>query len=468
MARTQVMRFTGRWRTSVLHSRRDSMSNTPGSPFGDLPPTEEAAIALDVVDPHEHHWFKEPTKEVGPKFVWALVIAQFVFFVALLGPAIIGIGVKVQAIVPGPEKAPALATVAGFGALFAVIGNVLFGRLSDRTTSRWGRRRPWIVAGTVVMTAAFAVMALGQSVPIVTVGWCLAQLGANATLAPFIATISDQVPKFQRGSVSALLGIAQNVGILGGTYLAQLFAQQLVILFVAPSILAIAAMTMYAFVLPDQRLKTRPPRMTAGQWIGTLWLNPIKHPDFAFAWWSRFLITLPTFMFTTFRLFYLQDKLGLSLDKAPAAVSTGVLIYTVALVASGWVAGKLSDRTGRRKFLVAGSTLLFGVGIVLLAHVSTLTGFYVVEAVLGFAYGIYVGVDLALVVDVLPNPDDSGKDLGVFNMANALPQTVAPLIGAALLGVNSATNQNYDLMLYCAGAAALLGALIVLPIKKIR
>src|SRR3954447_5659388 len=262
---------------------------------------------------HEHHWFDEPTEPVGKKFISGLVFAQFVFFVALLGPAIIGIGVKVQQIVPDAQKTSALGTVAGFGALFAVIGNVLFGRFSDRTTSRLGRRRPWIVGGTVVMTLAFLVMALGQNVPTVTAGWCLAQLGANATLAPFIATISDQVPKFQRGSVSALLGIAQNVGILGGTYLAQLFAKQLVILFVVPSIFAIAARVMYAFVLPDQHLKVKPPRMTAGEWIGTLWLNPVKHPDFALAWWSRFLITLATFMFTTFRLFYLQDKLGLSL-----------------------------------------------------------------------------------------------------------------------------------------------------------
>jgi MFS family permease len=444
------------------------VSNTPGSPFGDLPPTEDAATAVAVKDPHEHHWFQAPTKEVGPKFIGGLVFAQFVFFVALLGPAIIGIGVKVQSIVPDAEKAPALATVAGFGALCAVIGNVLFGRLSDRTTSRWGRRRPWIVGGTVVMTIAFVVMALGTTVPIVTAGWCLAQLGANATLAPFIATISDQVPKFQRGSVSALLGIAQNVGILGGTYLAQLFAKQLVILFVGPSILAIGAMILFAFILPDQHLKTKPPAMTAQEWITTLWLNPVKHPDFAFAWWSRFLITLATFMFTTFRLFYMQDKLGLSLDKAPAAVATGVLIYTIALVITGWVAGKISDRTGRRKILVAGSTLLFGVGMVLLAHISTLTGFYMVEAIQGVAYGIYVGVDLALVVDVLPNPDDSGKDLGVFNMANALPQTVAPLIGVALLGIGSATNQNYDVLVYSAAAAALIGALIVLPIKGVK
>jgi len=212
----------------------------------------------------------------------------------------------------------------------------------------------------------------------------------------------------------------------------------------------------------------RPPSMTVGEWITTFWLNPLKFPDFAFAWWSRFLITLATFMFTTYRLFYLQDNLGVSEADAPRAVLIGVLVYTLALVLSAYIAGKISDRTGRRKFLVAGSTLLFGIGIFALAHVNTVNGFYAVEAVLGVAYGIYVGVDLALVVDVLPNPDDAGKDLGVFNMANALPQSAAPGLGAALLAFNSANNQNYSLLLYTAGAAAVIGALVVLPIKKVK
>jgi MFS family permease len=445
------------------------MSNSFGSPYGDVPPTPDAQVALDVKEPREHHWFSEPTKEVGPRFVGGLVFAQLIFFIALLGPAIIGIGVKVQSAIPLEQQTTAVGIIGGFGALFAVIGNVLFGRLSDRTTSRFGRRRPWIVGGTVVMTIAFLVMALGQTVPVITAGWCLAQLGANATLAPFVATISDQVPKFQRGSVSALLGIAQNVGILGGTFLAQLFQHHLVILFVVPSIFAIGAMVLFAVILPDQRLTVRPPKMSVGEWVTTFWLNPLKHPDFALAWWSRFLITLATFMFTTFRLFYLRDELGLAESAAPAAVTLGVLIYTIALVASGWIAGKISDRTGRRKFLVAGSTLLFAIGIVMLAHVDSVAGFYVVEAVLGVAYGVYVGVDLALVIDVLPNPDDAGKDLGVFNMANALPQSVAPAIGAILLAVNAVgADKNYELLLYTAGAAGLVGAVIVLFIKKVK
>lgn len=104
----------------------------------------------------------------------------------------------------------------------------------------------------------------------------------------------------------------------------------------------------------------------------------------------------------------------------------------------------------------------------MLTQATEVSHFYLVEALLGLAFGIYVGVDLALVVDVLPNPDDSGKDLGVFNMANAMPQTLAPAIGGALLAVNSATNQNYDLLLWAAGIACVIGALVIIPIKKVR
>jgi MFS family permease len=444
------------------------VSNSLGSPYGEVPPTREAATALDVLDPRDHHWFAEPTEPVGRRFTIGIVVAQFVFFVALLGPAIIGVGIKVQSVVPDAEKTSALALVAGVGAAAAFLANVIFGRLSDRTTSRWGRRRPWIIAGTVVMTLAFAIMALGTNVATVTVGWFLAQAGANAAFAPFIATLADHVPKAQRGKLAAALGMAQNVGVYGGTLVAQWFTGNLLLMFVGPSILAIIAMSAYAFLLRDQVLPAKPPRMTLQEWVQTFWVNPLQHRDFALAWWSRFLITFSTFLFTTFRLFFMQDRIGLTPETAVSAVSTGVLIYTVVLLVSAPIAGWVSDRTGRRKMLVASSTLVFAVGILMLIWANDVAHFYAVEAVLGLAYGIYVGVDLALVVDVLPNPDDSGKDLGVFNMANAMPQTLAPAIGGLLLAVNSINNQNYDLLLWVAGLASIIGAVVVLPIKKVR
>lgn len=438
------------------------------NPYGTTPPTTAAAVAYDVLEPRERHWFSEPTRKVGPRFTIALFVAQLVFFVALLGPAIVGIAVKVDSIVPEAQRTSAVALVAGFGAAAAFVANVLFGRLSDRTTSRWGRRRPWIVGGTVVMTLAFVIMALGTNVATVTLGWFLAQIGANATLAPFVATLADQVPKVQRGKIAAALGMAQNIGIYGGTLVAQFFQDDLLIMFVGPAVLAIVAMGVYAWVLPDQVLPGTPERMSLREWVTTFWVNPRRHPDFALAWWSRFLIVLATFMFTTFRLFYMQDRIGLDAGDAVAAVSTGVLIYTLVLIAVSPVAGWISDRTGRRKIFVAGSTLIFAIGTLMLTQAGTVGQFYAVEAILGLAYGIYVGVDLALVVDVLPNPDDSGKDLGVFNMANAIPQTLAPALGGVLLAVNSAVNQNYDLLLWVAGIASVIGALVIIPIRKVR
>ncbi|EWS80419.1 MFS transporter [Brachybacterium phenoliresistens] len=419
----------------------------------------------------EHHWFEEPTQPPPRRYVIGLILAQFVFFVALLGPAIVGVGLKINSLVGAGVIAEdgaegALAVLAGVGAACAVVANVVFGRLSDHTRSRWGRRRPWIVAGTSIMTVGLAVMGLAPSLLLATLGWGIAQIGANMTLAPFVATIADQVPRFRRGSITALLGIAQNVGILGGTYVAELFIDNIPVMFIGPSLLAIVAMVVFAFLLPDKVLPVSPPRMTLREWAETFWVDPRRYPDFALAWWSRFLVTLGSFMFTTFRFFFLQRELGLDEGETVRLITQSVLVYTLALVATAWIAGKVSDLLGRRKIFVWSSTMLFALGTVLLAGVSTETQFLLVEVLLGFAYGIYVGVDLALVTDVLPNPDDAGKDLGVFNIANALPQTLAPVIGGALIYVGA--YPNYTLLLFVAGGSALAGAIVIFFIKGVR
>lgn len=444
------------------------MSTVSGAAAGNPSGMTSASRTLGE---HEHHWFTEPTEPAKKGYVTWLIIAQFVFFVALLGPAIVGIGLKVYSLQSAGAIAPdgagaALAVLGGVGAFFATVANVVFGRISDRTTSKWGRRRIWIVLGTVVMTAAFLVMALAPNLAMATVGWALAQLGANITLAPFIATIADQVPKFQRGQITAAVGIAQNVGILGGTFVAQMFQDQLVVMFVGPSILAIAAMVIFAFVLPDEVLPVKPPRATFYDWWNTFWVSPRTYPDYALAWWSRFLITLASFLFTTFRILFVPGRLGVAEHDIAGVITMSVLIYTIALVLTSWAAGKLSDKIKRRKAFVWGSTAVFAIGTVVLAFIHSVPEYYVLEAFMGLAYGVYVGVDLALVVDVLPNPDDSGKDLGVFNIANALPQTFAPMIGGVLIYVGA--YPNFDLVLWTAGVAALIGAVVIIPIKKVR
>lgn len=415
-------------------------------------------------------FFTPPTKPVKPLFVAAYLLAQLFFFIALLGPAIVTIQVKAISMFPGDNTAQtnAISQIAGLGALGAVFANVIFGQISDRTTWSWGRRRPWLVIGILGMTVGLVMMGLFNTVPLVAAGWLIAQIGANATLAPFVAVISDQISKTQRARVSSWISIAQNLAVLIATYLADALQTNLKLLFIGPTIPAILFMVWFAFVLPDKRMPVRPPRFGFVEMLRTFWVNPIAHPDYALAWWGRFLITFATYAFTTYRLMYLIHRVDLTQAEATRVVTISVLIYTIVLMSASFVGGWLSDMFHRRKVFVMLASVLFGIGTALLAHTTTVGMFYCVEAIMGLAYGIYVAVDLALVVDVLPNPDNAGKDLGVFNIANALPQSLAPYIAPFFLAIGSVENTNYPALCYMAGICAIIGGLLVIPIKKVK
>jgi MFS family permease len=409
------------------------------------------------------------TTRVSNWFILAIGFGQFAIFVALLAPVFITMQLKAQQIMP-ENPASVIGIVLPIGALGSVIANPLFGSLSDRTRTRWGRRRPWLVGGVLFFFVGLVILAFAQSVLVMVLGWLLCQLASNACTAALLASFADNVPEEQRGKASAVFNIGINLSILAGLYLAVPLSGNLTVLFIAPGFLAIFGILLYAWTLRhrDTLPETPPKPFTLYTVVSTFWTNPIKNPDFAFAWWSRFLITFATFMFTTYRFLYMKDRLGLDDATATSTVALGVLIYTIVLMIVAAGSGWLSDRIGRRKIFVGGSTALTAVGLVILAHADSVPGFYLAEIVMGIAYGVYSAVDTALVIDVLPQADKPGKDLGVLNIANALPQSLAPAAGLALLGIGSAHAQNYTAMLWGAGIIAVLGALAVIPIKRVR
>jgi MFS family permease len=450
------------------HHHRGEVVNAATPSSSELP----ASVMQSGISGHEHVEpeyevdFPPPTEPVRAGFIASFAFAQLALFIALLGPVTVSMALKAIDVV-GQDRAPQVTgLILGAGAIAALVGNPLFGRFSDRTTSRWGRRRPWMVGGAVVFAACLFIIAIATNVPTLIIAWFVGQLAANACFAAYLATIADQVPARQAATITALGGVMQNVGILAAIYLASALTANMIALFMIPAAIGVVGMLIYALVLPDKQLRRRPPAMTLGEFAHTFWVSPRKYPDFAWAWISRFLLILGSFMFSTFRLFWMIDELGLDEAAATATVATGVLIYTVVLVVVGQAAGVISDRLGKRKFLVFLSTALFAVGLGLLTTVDSVAGFYLVEAILGAGYGIYMGVDLALVLAVLPHPEDNAKDLGVFNIANAGPQSVAPFLGAILLAVGA--GQNYTLLYLTAAALTFLGALAIIPVKKVK
>jgi MFS family permease len=142
------------------------------------------------------------------------------------------------------------------------------------------------------------------------------------------------------------------------------------------------------------------------------------------------------------------------------------LVQAAMVVVWSLISGRLSDRTGLRKpFVMAGSTIQ-GLGLWLIAFSNSYTMLLFGVALVGMGHGVYEGVDLALVTDVLPDrARHAAKDLGLLNIANTLPQVIAPLAAPAILQVSRG---DYTLLFAIAGGVAILGSLFLLPLRNVR
>ena len=408
---------------------------------------------------------REPDR-VGWGFISRYALASMGTSLVFLAPLLVTLALKVNSLV-GIEEAPnSLALVAGTGSVVSMIANPFFGKLSDRTSSRLGMRRPWMVAGLGGGCVGILIVALAPTVAVVLVGWCLAQLALNALLAALVAVLPDQVPVTQRGSVAGFLGIGLPVASVTATYLVQLFTGNRLLMFLAPCAIGGFFVLLFAVTLTDRRLDPadKPP-WSVRELLSTFYFNPRTSPDFAWAFTSRFLLVLAYAFLATYQAYYLLDQIGSPEADVPHQIFLGTLAQSVVLIAASLVGGYLSDRTGRRKVLVVTASILYGVAMFVIAVSDTFTGYLTGMAISGLGFGLYVAVDLALVADVLPDRATAAKDLGVFNIASALPFFVAPALAPGILALG---NGSYAVLYTAAGLSATLGAAAILGVKRVR
>ncbi|MCI1829765.1 MAG: MFS transporter [Actinomyces sp.] len=454
--------------TMKSSSAHDGAATPASEPASD--PTVDPAGSPNILGPA----LIPPKMGVKPEhtkpiwYVAMIVLAQFGLFLALLTPVMVSMQLKVNTLTSdASEQAAMIGAILPWGALAALVFNVVGGRISDRTTGRWGRRRPWMILGIAGLALSLVIVALGTNTVTLAIGWFLAQSLANLGYAAFTASMADQLSDRQYGTVSGLVAVAQNVAIMAGTWLASFLSHNILLLLLVPALIGFVLMSLYALCIPEPILKENKYPFNWKELLQTFWVNPVAHPDYTWAWIGRFLIIFASFMFTTFRLQYMTQHLQLDQDAAVSAVALGVTIYTVATMITGVVGGWLSDRFQRRKILVAISILVFALGTYLLMHAESVEFFYVCEAIMGAAYGVYGAVDMALVFEVLPDQANTGKDLGVFNIANALPQSLAPAFGSwALVSLGSGT--DFAPLLVSAAVIGGLGSVVTMFIKSVR
>ncbi|MER5361412.1 MFS transporter [Streptomyces sp. NPDC002785] len=405
--------------------------------------------------------FAEPTVPVRAGWTANLSLATLAVFMAFMTPIQILLPLQLEQIDPH-GKNDALSLVTGLGALVAVVANPLAGAWSDRTTSRFGRRRPWILGGALAGAAGLAVTATQHTVAGVAVGWCLAQAGLNAMLVGVTTPIADRVPLTQRAQVSGWTGLMQSFGlVLGALITTQLITG------VRSGYGTLAVLTV-ALALPFVLRHSEPPlsralrpAFDARAFARSLWVSPRQHPDFGWAWLTRFLINLGNALGTLYLFYFLADAVHYGDPGTGVLILT--VIYTLCAALTAIPAGVLSDRVGRRKVFVVLCSFVMAAAAVLLALLHTWPSALAAAAVLGAGYGVYLAVDQALVTQVLPEAAGRAKDLGVINIANSGPQVLAPALAAPII-----THLGGYTGLYTTTAlVTLIGGLLVNRIRSV-
>ena len=457
---------------------------------------------------------REPTEKVSRLWVTWLVLASVGLWSGFFGPIQVLLAQQSEAISPD-HKAGVLSLVTGVGALVSTVLNPVWGAFSDRTTLRVGRRLPWVLGGAVggavamlllagadsvwrlVLAWALAQASLNAMLAAITatvpdqvpttergvvggavamlllagadsvwrlvLAWALAQASLNAMLAAITATVPDQVPSRQRGAVGGWLAIAQTVGVVAGSGIADATGS-IAAGYLATAVVLVVLSLPYCFDSRDIPLspEDREP-FDLGRFVRSFWISPREHPDFAWAWITRFLMNLGNALVILYLLYYLQERIDLTDDQAEHGVLLLTAAYGLCTVLTAVVGGIWSDRLGRRKVFVIASGLVAAAALLLLAFVTTWVGAFAGAVILGIGFGIYTAVDFAMITQVLPSAGDRAKDLGVINIANALPQVLAPGVAAIVLGLGF----GYSTLYVLAAGVSVLGSVLVVNIKSL-
>ena len=389
----------------------------------------------------------------------------------------------------------ALGVLEAVGSLMAVIWQPIAGALSDRTHTRFGRRKPFIVIGTVGDVLFLIGLAASGSFGLVLIFYFLLQAASNTAQGPYQGLMPDVVPEPQRGTASGYFGVANVFGLLAGTVGSGWILAHAGRTAALMSIAALLVLTMLPTILliPDTA------KRTAGQFKGvreaivTTFARPFRYPAFIWLMASRLLILLGLVGVQSFVFFYFNNVFFHNdrMDTITASYTLLGLVIFAAFVVS-WPAARASDRIGRRPFIFVGG-LLGAVGVLMLtfshyqllptqlleplarmlrvpplAAQATLVG-----VLIGIGYGVFFSVDWAFIQDVIPQ-QEAGLFMGFSNIATAGSGIIARLIGGFLLDPFNHGPKilglpgGFPVIFTIFSASLLIGALLIMKVPEAR
>ncbi|HEY8180389.1 MAG TPA: MFS transporter [Candidatus Limnocylindria bacterium] len=348
-----------------------------------------------------------------------------------------------------PLAALAIGVVTTAGVLIAIVVQPTMGAISDHTRSRLGRRKPYILAGTLldIVFLTFAAWAFwNQSYWAFVAAVILLQFSSNFAQGPYQGYVPDLVPGRQVGIASGMLGAANIAGNLLGPGLAILFVSVLpkllgypeitLGLFVAIGAIELITMLITVFFVPDRPAPPTP--LTLRERALSAWgTDLLAHRDYVWLLVSRLFVLTGLVSLQAFALFFLEKAHNMGPDEALTAQLPVIITVAVAALLSAVPGGWISSRIGRKPVLY----VAIGLGVVGAVVIATAPSYWMVVAAavpIGICSGVFLGVDWALMTDIIPKAE-SGRYMGISNIAVAGAGPIAATVGgvAAFLAISA-------------------------------
>ena len=369
--------------------------------------------------------------------------------------------------------------ILSIGGLAGIIAGPVAGYLSDRTRSRWGRRRPWAIGGALLAALSLVLTGLSSGPLAIGAAWVGVWIGLATASAALTAMIADQVTD-QRGAASAVISSAQAAGIVLGVGAVVLLGLGILDGYIALAALIAVVGVGTAVMLPDaptavalrqaqrageggaQRAGEGGGQRAGGALRGRQWFRSgaLADSDFRLLLLGRLAVNIGNALGTALLLFFLLHGIGSA--SAEDDLLLLIVIYTVFVVAASVTSGSLSDRRRRRKPFVLVAALVQAASAVLILVSPTLVGTAIAAAIMGAGYGAFMAVSLAWTTDLLPSGADSARDLGVVNVSANLGQLIGPVLGAGLVALVG----GFWLLFLAAGIFSVAGAVITHATKE--
>ncbi|MHC9537109.1 MFS transporter [Dellaglioa sp. BT-FLS60] len=402
---------------------------------------------------------------IKARYVIGFLIFGILWMVGIQSVAAFIIPLRLKGMVSSPESVIAINGIVS--SVFSLLANIVFGSLSDRSHSRFGRRTPWIIGGATFGGLFMFLTGVAPNAFLMVTFFGLAMAGLNMMIAPVVAMLSDRIPKGSRGTMSSAYGAGQTVGAPMGTLLAtQLISHQTLSAIIAGGFMLISGIVLILMIPREPAADFFPKKENDFKSIVHSFQPPklAGNSDFYKAFVGRLFMLMSYQMIVAYQLYIVTDYIGLGTKSAAATISVMSIITMIVSLVGPLISGPLSDKFGMRKLPVVCASILFAIGVALPWMIPSRLGMILFAVVSGLGYGIYSSVDQALNVDVLSNKEEAGKDLGILNLATTLGQMIGPVLTSWIV----ISTGGYSGAFITSIVLSILGSISILLIKRVK